>query len=377
MRVILDKEQQRALMYVGAANTGGYRPTEAEVDEWRLRPGPLPGKRGRLIAQGQPGTPAPWMASLGGSAMSTVMQQLSSAGYGNANVLTGLHTLRAVLRNSEMFGTPGTPARYAPDGPPESFLINMRRLGWLSEDDGGGLSLTPLSRALLRAEEAQSEGTLEVLLLKEGDPLAYGTLLGHIAECGDAMIVDPYLRSEQLLSLLSQTSASRFLIGSSVSKGEVVAMVTLLSAAGWPAHPELRRAGGGKLHDRLIVTETSVQTLGTSINAVGRNNTTVLMAVPTSSADHLRGMIESVWAEAEVLATSSDSEGLEPPSQSVSGGEVSEPVKPTEAAETIERPQPKRSTGAAKVAKPRKGVTGGAAKPEASAPRSRKRAPDS
>lgn len=373
--MILEKEQQLALLYVGAANTGGYRPTEAEVEEWRLRPGPLPGESGQLLAQGQPGKPAPWMASLAGSpASNTAMQQFLAGSFSNS--IIGLNqTLGSMLRNSELFGNPGVPARYAPDGPPESFLANLRRLCWLSADERGGLSLTPLSRALLRAEEVQSEGTAEVLLLKEGDLLAYATLLGHIAECGDVMIVDPYLRSEQLLSFLSMTSASRFLIGSSVPKGEVVAMVTLLSAAGWPTHPELRRAGRGRLHDRLIVSETSVQTLGTSINAVGRNNTTVLMAVPTSVADYLRNTIEAVWAEAEILATSS-SEAIEPPSQPDSEDKVRKPIKPTDNVEAHPREQPQVSTDAAKVTKHDKDVTGGAAKKRAPA-RTRKRAHDS
>jgi len=369
--VILEEEQQRALLYVGAANTGGYRPTEAEVDEWRLRPGPLPGKKGRLIVRGQPGKPAPWMAPLGDSMLSLAQLISSSGHFSNSNLVTGLNlNLGSMLRNSDLFGTAAIPARYAPDGPPESFLANMRRLFWLSADDRGGLSLTPLSRALLRAEDVQSEGATEVLLLKKGDPLAYGTLLGHIAECGDVMIVDPYLRAEQLLSLLSQTSASRFLIGGSVGKGEVVAMVTLLSAAGWPTHPELRRARGGKVHDRLIVSETGVQTLGTSMNAVGRNNTTVLMAVPMSSADHLRSTIENVWAEAEVLAKSSN-EALEPQTQTDAEDDI-ESVKPTNTAEARTRAQAKRSTGGARVIKPKKDVTGGAPKKRASAPRARK-----
>jgi len=183
--VILNEQHQRVLRYVLAANTGGYRPSRAEVEEWRLRPDPLPGQKGRMISAGAPGTPAPWMRDLVATtafARGAVYQSpLSAALQGSVRSLFSQNFL----------GTPGVPATYEPDGPPEAFLDHMVRLSWLSADSQDRLSLTPLGRALLRAEEARSDEASEVLVLSKDDPLAYGTLLGHIAESGDVMIVDP------------------------------------------------------------------------------------------------------------------------------------------------------------------------------------------
>lgn len=210
-----------------------------------------------------------------------------------------------------IFGTPGKPAKYGPDGPAESTVSQMQRLSWLVSDRGG-LSLTPLSRALLRAQEsdmAEHDG-VDVLVLSQEDPLAYANLLGHIADAGRVMIVDPYLRVEPLLALLTTTRSDRFLIGSKVSEKDRTAMQALVgSGASGPA--ELRRAKPGLLHDRLIVGDTGVQTLGMSLNAVGSKGTTVLMPVPEASADHLRQVAEGWWRDAEVIArapTTSDGE---------------------------------------------------------------------
>jgi hypothetical protein len=215
-----------------------------------------------------------------------------------ANVAESISTLAV----SGLLGTPGRPAEYAPDGPPESPVAQMLRLSWLVSDRGG-LALTPLSRALLRAEEsvAGDDAAADVLVLAQDDPLAYAKLLGHIAAAGQVMIVDPYLRAEPLLTLLTTTSADRFLIGTNVSEKDRATMITLVRS-GAAGHAELRRAKPGAVHDRLVVGSTGVQTIGMSLNAIGRSGTTVLMPVPEASADHLRQTAEAWWAEAEVLA---------------------------------------------------------------------------
>ena len=64
--------------------------------------------------------------------------------------------------------------------------------------------------------------------------MAYATLMGKVADLGDAMVIDPYLRAEQLLSFLQFTTANRFLIGPNVARREVVAMQTLIQSQGGP-----------------------------------------------------------------------------------------------------------------------------------------------
>ncbi len=302
--MILDAEQQRVLRYVRAANTGGYRPIAEEVEEWRARPGPRPGKKGDLLRAAEPGTPSPLVSSMVSTLASIPLENISRSMIANMVVQ---------LAAAGLIGTPGRPAEYAPDGPPESPVVQMQRLFWLVSDRGG-LSLTPLSRALLRAEESANSDhdTAEVLVLAQDDPLAYAKLLGHIADAGRVMIVDPYLRAEPLLTLLTTTRADRFLIGTNVSEKDRVTMITLVNS-GAAGQAELRRAKPGAVHDRLVISATGVQTIGMSLNAIGRTGTTVLMPVPEASADHLRQAAEAWW-EADVIAVArTEGEGGQAP----------------------------------------------------------------
>lgn len=320
--MILDAEQQRVLRYVRAANTGGYRPTAEEVEEWRLRPGPLPGKKGKLLRAAQPGTPSPLVSSMMSTLSSLPVESISRSMV--ANMVGPLSQLAA----AGLIGTPGRPAEYAPDGPPESPVAQMQRLSWLVSDRGG-LSLTPLSRALLRAEEAANSDhdAAEVLVLAQDDPLAYAKLLGHIADAGRVMIVDPYLRAEPLLTLLTATRADRFLIGTNVSEKDRATMITLVNS-GAAGLAELRRAKPGAVHDRLVISETGVQTIGMSLNAVGRTGTTVLMPVPEASADHLRQAAEAWWAEAEVIAVArTEGDGEWPPAAALPAAARKRPAR--------------------------------------------------
>lgn len=266
--MILTEDQARVLTYVQQANIGGYRPAEAEVEEWRMRPsqqvpdwrGPLAGING---AYGGVRGALEWMRQM------------------------GMHPVGAV---------------------DETFVGSLIRLRWLSRGVDQRLGVTPLGKALLRAGQEAQESASEVVLLREDDQLAYGRLLGTIAETGDCLIVDPYLRADQLLALLSSTDATRFLIGAKVSKGETVAMITLLSAQGWGRGAELRRAGEGRLHDRYIVGEDAMWTLGTSLNAVGRATSTLLIPIPQDAAAEVRVGLEDVWNQAESLAINGEVE---------------------------------------------------------------------
>ena len=222
--MILSAEQRRVLEYVHAANTGGYRPTYAQVDEWRRSPDPKPGKQGRVIRPATAGT------------LQRTMAEALAPGIGAI--------ARSIMAMSSLEGVMGTPEVREADGPPETLIQSLVRLDWLSESPGSAftapadgerrLAATDLGRALLRAEQRQDSGSGDVVLLSKDDPLAYAALMSRVADLdGNPLIVDPYLRAEQLLSFLQVTAASRFLIGSRVSKGEVAAMQTLLQSQGW------------------------------------------------------------------------------------------------------------------------------------------------
>lgn len=78
MMVILSDNQRQALQYVQAANSGGYRPTATEVDEWLLRPNPLPGKKGKLLSRAERGEPPIWARELASANALVATQFLNS-----------------------------------------------------------------------------------------------------------------------------------------------------------------------------------------------------------------------------------------------------------------------------------------------------------
>jgi hypothetical protein len=303
--VILKRSHKRALTFIAAANDGGYRPKEAEVEEWRLRPDQLPGKKGELLQPAIPGEPPAWTGQLAGFAgYRRFLEQVGSS----VNRPYAFWQL-SMPALEQIVGKPGKPAVYAPDGPPETLIASMIRLGWLNAD--AGLALTRLGRALLRAEEIASDSDAEVVLLEGDNPLAYGALLGRLSEATNLMVVDPYLRAEQLLDLLKHTDLRRVLIGDGVKKGERVAMQTLLSAPSWSESVELRIAERGEIHDRIFVSDLTVNTLGTSMNGVGGRNMTLLLPVPPIAADKIREDCEKRWAAASVLASPNAAPGTQ------------------------------------------------------------------
>jgi len=150
---------------------------------------------------------------------------------------------------------------------------------------------------------------------------------------------------KSLFSFLQHTNANRFLIGSRVNNGTVVAMQTLLSATGWDSTPQLRQADPGELHDRYIVGDTQVYTLGMSLNAVGRTNTTVLMPLPDDAADHVRGVVEALWAGAYDLGPPET-----PPAPQAGDGEATAPKKAAVEADAQKKAAPKKKAAGKKAA---------------------------
>jgi hypothetical protein len=83
------------------------------------------------------------------------------------------------------------------------------------------------------------------------------------------------------------------LISPNVKKEDRAAMAVLVASGASANGPiELRSAGKGVLHDRLIVGEGFVDTIGSSINTVGRQHTTVLSPLPRQAADTMRELAE-------------------------------------------------------------------------------------
>lgn len=326
--MIVKDEQRAVLEFIATVNRGGYRPTGREVNEWRLRPDPRPRRRGKLLEAAVPEVPerrirkgpSRWeaMAAAGIQAelkrnpafldslnafsrnyMSTIKPtfQALSTGY-----LSAIRNLGFEAEYEVVPGTPGRPARYAPDKPAEKFLAHLRRLNWIERDQRGRYGVTQLGHALLRTEAAADDDDEDasVMVLTAEDELAYGRVLGVISECGEALIVDGYLDAQELVHILKDSSASRFLVSNKLNKSrltELAMMIRLTPAIGGVAR-ELRCAD---FHDRYVIGENKVYGLGSSLNGVGKSMTT-LIQMPDAAALTIRAEAENLWAEAEVIA---------------------------------------------------------------------------
>lgn len=326
--MIVNDEQMRAMDFVAFVNHGGYRPTGREINEWRLRPDPKPGGTGKLLSAEVPAVPerrvrvggaSPFDDILGGAAFrgldvlakqlsgisaaqlaglnSTVLQTIRSAGLGSALAMPG-------VEYETIPSKPGRAAVYGPDKPPEKFLAHLRRLGWIERDTKGGYGVTLLGHALLRSEAASEMGDDDssVMVLAADDELAYGRVIGIIAECGDALIMDAYLGTEELINVLKHTSASRFLVGDKLPRNRLTELAVLIELT--PPGPsgatrELRQAA---FHDRWVVGDHKLYGLGASINGVGRKSMTTLVEMPDAAARFIRATADELWANATSVA---------------------------------------------------------------------------
>lgn len=329
--MIVNDEQMRAMDFIAFANRGGYRPTGHEINEWRLRPDPRPARKGKLLEAGVPAVPerrvrvggvSNFDRILGGAALSTLSglnlvgdslaKQLSNinmaqlSGF-NSAVLRAIQSAGLAMPGVEyktIPGKPGRPAVYGPDKPPEKFLAHLRRLGWIERDTKGGYGVSLLGHALIRSEAASDIGDDDssVMVLAADDELAYGRVMGVIAECGDAFIMDAYLGTEELINILKHTGASRFLVGDKLPRNRLTELAVLIELT--PPGPtgvvrELRQAA---FHDRWVIGDHKLYGLGASINGIGGKSMTTLVEMPDAAARFIRAAADELWTKATSVA---------------------------------------------------------------------------
>ncbi len=133
-------------------------------------------------------------------------------------------------------------------------------------------------------------------MLDGQDPLAWGSLVGTIAEIGDCLIVDPYLKAEQFLDVAKFTGTTRVILKRPNSDGELVRWQLYQALPGLSVN--IRIIDPQHIHDRYIVGETAVYTLGCSLVGVGRKPTT-LIPMTGEPADRIRAIVEGWWDMAE------------------------------------------------------------------------------
>ncbi len=321
--------------FIATVNRGGYRPTGREINEWRLQAEPKPARKGKLLEEEIPDVPSrrvrkgpsPFDSLAAGILKSqhlwrdTLTKQILPAAWPG---LTGLNAsaMRGIMNATRAAdlalgyeyevipGRPGRPAVYGPDKSPEKFLAHLRRLNWIERDSRGRYAVTLLGHALLKAEASAESGDGDspvMVLAAEDENLGYGQVLGVIADCGDALIVDGYLDSQALIHILAHTNASRFLIGDRMNKGRVTELAVHISLA--PPNDdgavrELRRAS---FHDRYLIGDHRVYGLTASLNGVSKSSMAILLEMPDIAARAIRAQMDELWVKGEVVA-----QGLRP-----------------------------------------------------------------
>jgi hypothetical protein len=251
---ILTDEQHRALAFIEGCNRSGYSPTRVEVDAWLKERVPPTSLTEALVS-----TTASWR---------------------------------------ELFGRGDT-------------AEHMLKLGWLS--DSPRLRLTDLGRALLGAADRAEpgEGEASIVVLDSEDPFAYARLIGHLAKAKQGLLVDPYFRIDQLMTVLNSTSIMRILVSKqhAKSKEDRAALAVALDSPSLPRTIEVRATNDPALHDRLIVGEDGeVWTLGASLNSLATTST-VIVPVPPAGAAALRQQVGALWDGAEGVHTTLPPEG--------------------------------------------------------------------
>lgn len=302
---ILTDQQYALLTFIAACNRNSYDPTEEEVMLWWDNRQPAPAEYKTVEVQSLFGGPSGPLSSLSAGSLFGTSESLSKM----------LETM--VGNQSWSLGGPSG-ASFLPRThrelvkPAETTLEHLVRLTWLEEigpDESPALRLTKLGHALLRDRERENTDSedVSVVVLKADDPLAYPQLVGQLANVGEGLLVDPYLKLNDLHRIVVSTGLTRLLVtGVRNNQRELAAMQTYLDSPSLSRDIEVRCSM--ELHDRLLIAddeEEPILTLGTSLNGVGRK-LTVLSPVPSSEHSTLRDAYETIWENAELVGPEYD-----------------------------------------------------------------------
>ncbi|QSB24422.1 hypothetical protein [Curtobacterium sp. 24E2] len=225
MPELASPDVHRALHYLAALNRAGYHPSARELDAYAEQPD----RSSRTI----------------GGISQTLMQS------GNLGKTF-----------SNIFGRSET----------ETYSDHFVRLAWALKHSSG-LIVTAVGRAALDALDTESSATDSGFLqtvLGAGDPIAYARVLGLITELGPVMIIDPYLKLEQLPDLLRLPNVTR-IMSSTERKAKGMKATPFAAAMTMARHEvDVRLVEGQDLHDRYFIPDNgAVHMISTSMNGVG------------------------------------------------------------------------------------------------------------
>ncbi|MFF3489405.1 hypothetical protein ACFYXC_40170 [Streptomyces sp. NPDC002701] len=185
--------------------------------------------------------------------------------------------------------------------PVARYLLNVR---WIVRSDDG-IQLTNLGRAILQASGAQEQmeqvrqPLVKDMTLSPDDPLVYTVLTRRLAAAGAGLLVDPYFKAESIAWVLEATTIRRILISKKASTKERPIIAVALATLPNGRDLEVRATADKELHDRrVIAADGTVQLIGTSINGVGRHETS-MVTPEIAIAKAYRDSSEKLWAGAE------------------------------------------------------------------------------
>jgi hypothetical protein len=253
MPEIAEPDVHRVMVYLDAVNQNGYQPTAQELDVYGKQPDRSVTVRGGFA------------------------QLAAQAG--------GLSAIYATLTGTREV---------------ESFSAHLVRLRWARESDGRH-EITENGAAVLRAlnvSATMSDSSVIQTVLGAEDPIAYARVVSTIADMDDVLIVDPYLKIDQLPDLFRLTSVKRILT-SSERKSADKKSVPFVAASSIATHEvEMRQDLGNDLHDRYFIPASgAVQMISTSLNGIGLR-LSVLTPLDSEASRAVREAHEAIWTGA-------------------------------------------------------------------------------
>lgn len=183
--------------------------------------------------------------------------------------------------------------------PAEKWVAYLGRLRWVDVRDSR-IRLSRAGAALLKYLNIRLAGLEDEipLVVTPDDPLAYPKVIAQIATLENVMVVDPYVEASDLLLLAGEARVQRVLVSRKTGKKRLAALQAVHSRLAAEAAPEIRIAE--TLHDRFVVGDGRLLTIGSSLNGVGRN-LTVVTPLTGDAAAALRRYLEDEWQGAKPL----------------------------------------------------------------------------
>jgi hypothetical protein len=250
-----DEQSRTALAYLAALDAHGYAPTVEELQAYATSP----------LRRG---------AVLGGGIFDSTVNSMTTI----ANMLKGTRV----------------------DVPAETATDYLLRLGWATPEDER-VRITPLGRTVSKVLRRSTDTEDTVVVLQPNDPVALGKVVEHFAKAGDALLVDPYFRLDQLTLVVGRTVLTRVLTSERVTEAELAGLQTSVEQLLLPRAFEVRVASR-ELHDRYLIPPSGpITLLGSSMNSIG--HVVTAMTPLSDGADDLRRTYENLWDGSRVLAS--------------------------------------------------------------------------